>query len=120
MPGAAFAIPVDGAITFAGFTDDYVEAAPAYYTLAANGSILKTTDTTGSVKWVRNAAPTNYECRATVTSGTLTAGTSGSWLDFSTDRTWSKTGGTVIFTLEIRDKYSLAVMKSVTITLVGV
>ena len=120
MPGAAFALPIDGTITFAGFTDDYIEAAGAYYTLKSNGSIVKTTDTTGNVKWVRNAAPTNYECRATVTSGSLTSGTSGSWLDFTSDRTWQKNSGTCIFTLEIRDKYTTSVVKSVTITLVGV
>lgn len=32
-----------------------------------------------------------YECLATVDSGTLTSGTTGSWLNLGTTRSWSKT-----------------------------
>jgi len=48
----------------------------------------------------------SYWARVTVTSGTLTSGTTGSWVQLSSNTTWSKnttgTGGaTVLFTLEI-------------------
>lgn len=39
--------------------------------------------------WLSAGASSAYECRATVTIGTLTSGTTGSWLTLSSSREWS-------------------------------
>lgn len=76
--------------------------------------------------WIipKAAAGGQWECRATVTSGTLTSGTTGTWEALSSTRTWTRERtsdvvGTdeVIFTLEIRHAVSLVVHPSKTITL---
>lgn len=38
--------------------------------------------------WLSAWASSAYECRATVTFGTLTSGTAGSWLALSSSREW--------------------------------
>lgn len=47
-------------------------------------------------QWVTPAsAGGNYEVFATVTSGSLTTGTTGSWLATSTNPTWTRSNGSV-------------------------
>jgi hypothetical protein len=74
--------------------------------------------------WVTptSAAGADYECRATITSGTFTTGSSasGSWLALDTTRTWFVERTTVgvktcIFTLEIRRTSDGTVLDSATI-----
>lgn len=102
--------------------------AGASYALQSDGDIQATQGTNTAVDigdWIspKGAASDFYEARATVTSGTLSAGTAGSWLPLGTTRTWTKTavGGTgeqtCIFTLEIRRAGDGTVVDSATITL---
>jgi len=66
----------------------------------------------------------NYEVRATVTSGSLSTGTVGSWLNCGTTRTWTLRNSamnnsvlTCVMTVEIRLASSGVVQDSATITL---
>ena len=65
-----------------------------------------------------------YECFATVTSGSLTSGTAGSWLALTSNRDWTKVRtndaagtDTCIFTLDIRLIGTSTVLATATITL---
>ncbi|MDZ7355865.1 MAG: hypothetical protein ONB55_22320 [candidate division KSB1 bacterium] len=67
----------------------------ARYILNASGAAERQTNTLGvngisANQWIvpRSAAGANYEARATVTSGTLMSGTTGTWLALSTSRSW--------------------------------
>lgn len=80
--------------------------------------------TTSQGNWVTpaGAAGANYEVRASIVSGSLTSGTTGSWLALSSTRTWALTqssigSSTCVLTIEIRNATSLAVLDSATITL---
>jgi len=66
----------------------------------------------------------NYEVRATLDSGTLTSGTTGSWLNCSTTRTWSLTNSAsdnstiyAALTIEIRLAATGVVQDSASVTL---
>ena len=72
--------------------------------------------------WLSAGSSSGYECRATVTFGTLTSGTTGTWLALSTSREWYVEQGSVgtntcEFTVEIRNATTLAVVDSAAITL---
>lgn len=57
----------------------------------------------------------SYDARMTVSSGSFTSGTTGSWISLSSNRTWSlsTTGAaSVTGTLEIRDAATTAVLTS--------
>lgn len=69
-----------------------------------------------------SAFATNYEVFATLNSGTLTAGTTGSWLGLETTRTWTRNrttigSNTAQIGLEIRKKGTTTVLASNTVTL---
>lgn len=103
MSGGACAAGVGaGIVAFTNLQTEEIDGSS--YTLKTNGSIIHTQDTTGNLKWVVNTAPTNYEVRF---------GGAGSWLDFTADRSISATS-----LIELRDKYTTAVVKTVTVTLV--
>lgn len=76
--------------------------------------------------WVTpNSAAANYECYVTVSSGSLTSGTSGSWLSLGTTRMWTITQFTLgqricVFTVDIRKIGTTTVLDSATITLEAV
>lgn len=57
-----------------------------------------------------------YEVKVDVTAGSMSAGTTGSWLALSTTRSWSKGAGTgtVTFTISFREAASGAVVKTQT------
>lgn len=64
----------------------------------------------------------NYEVLVTVTSGSLSTGTAGSWLALSSTQTWTRTAtigsaNTCVFTVEIRRVGTSTVLDSATITL---
>lgn len=70
-----------------------------------------------------STAGSGYEVKATVTSGSLTTGTTGSWLALSSNRTWTVTDSTqddgaeqATMTLEIRAVGTTAVLDTATIT----
>jgi hypothetical protein len=78
------------------------------------------TNTTYSGEWLLVGSASDYEVRVTIVSGTLTSGTTGSWLSCGSDRNWSITssvGKTTVLTVEIRNAASLAVLDTATITL---
>lgn len=69
-----------------------------------------------------SAAGAAYEARATVVSGSLSSGTTGSWLSLGTTRDWNVSRGSVglstcILTIEIRRASDSVVIDSATITL---
>jgi len=64
----------------------------------------------------------NYDVLVTVTAGTLSSGTSGTWVSLSTTQTWTRTAtiGTnslCTFTVEIRRTGTTTVLDSATISL---
>lgn len=100
--------------------------AEAYYTLASDGKIYSVENTDPAVElgsWVvPNSSASNYEVFATVTSGTLDFGTSGSWLALSSTRTWGVTRttfgtDTTVLDLQIRRVGTTTVLDTATITL---
>lgn len=102
--------------------------ATALFRLANDGSIFENINGSGFAGLGDWVTPTNsvaaalFEARATVTSGTLTSGTAGSWLALSSTRDWSRNRTSVgtdicVFTLEIRRVGSATVADSATITL---
>lgn len=99
----------------------------ATYTLESDGDVVTATTPLGSSDigdWIdpKASAPSDYEVQATLNSGTLTTGTTGSWLALSSNRSWTLTRLTVgaatqvTLTIEIR-KGSGAVLASATVTL---
>lgn len=116
MP-AAIATGPAGIVTLAGLDSvaGLITGVPAFLTLHGDSSITTSMDSTGSTKWVRHGSPANYEHRVTVTSGALTSGTAGSWLAGDSNHTWQ--ANTCDFTLEVRDKWTLAVVKTVAFVL---
>lgn len=71
--------------------------------------------------WLLSGAVADYEARATIVSGTLTSGTTGSWLSLATDREWVRTSlsgyAQCVLTVEIRNATTLEVLDAATITL---
>jgi hypothetical protein len=99
----------------------------ATYTLESDGDVVTATTGGGSVDagdWIvpKASAPSDYEVRATLVSGTLSTGTTGSWLALSSNRSWTLTrvvvgvADQVELTIEIR-KGSGATLASATVTL---
>lgn len=99
------------------------------YRLNSNGKVYST-NTVGSATYIEdwitpNGAASGYECYVTVTSGSLSTGTSGSWLSLGTTRDWTvstNTGGAVFiktctFTVDIRKIGTTTVLDSATITI---
>lgn len=108
-------------------TDNDATAPSAQYRLQTDGQVRTSTVSGGLAfpeTWIEptSAAGSAYEVRATVTSGTFTSGTAGSWLSLGSIRNWTcdqATDGTktVTATFEIRNATSLAVLTTATITL---
>ena len=105
-------------------TDTY-----AGYRLNTNGKAQTSTgiaesysDVTG--EWLRSGSASAFECRATLNSGTLFSGTTGSWLALTSTRQWdvkytSNLAGssTADLTVEIRRVGGTVVSDSATILL---
>ena len=95
----------------------------ASYTLQADGDIISAgTIVVDQGDWIvpKSAASGVYETRATVVSGSLTTGVTGTWLSLDSDRTWSLVRNSVgssqcVLTIEIRK--GTTVLTSATITL---
>ena len=99
----------------------------ATYTLESDGDVVSDSTIFGPVDegdWItpKANAPSDYEVQATLNAGTLTSGTTGSWLALTSNRSWTLTQATVgaatqvDLTIEIR-KGSGATLASATITL---
>lgn len=100
-------------------------AATTGYRLTSGGQAEGLTNTTWSnfEQWCTpTSAASNYEVLATVTIGSLSSGTAGSWLPLSSTQTWTRTAsiGTnevCEFTVQIRKVGTTTVLASATITL---
>lgn len=73
-------------------------------------------------QWGQGLPGAGYDARFTVTSGALSGGTAGVWLNLGTSRSWTRGRAalgisTVIGTMEIRDAGTLAVLATATIEL---
>jgi hypothetical protein len=100
-------------------------AATAGYRLTSGGQVQSQINATFAFleQWCVPAAQAgNYEARVTVTSGSLSTGTAGSWLALTSNQTWTRTASigsanTCVFTVEIRQVGTTTVLDSATITL---
>lgn len=74
------------------------------YALESDGDIIAAV--VGDVgDWItpKGKAPGAYECRATLNSGSVATGTTGSWLALTSTRTWTVgVSGSANLTIEIR------------------
>lgn len=120
-------------VTLAGgsYTDTELDPGTAIcgIRLAADGTATNVRNAQGnqaiSGEWARPIDAGNgalYEARVTVTSGTLTNGTTGSWLALSSQRDWDVQRSTVgskacTFTLEIRRVSDSVVVASASYTI---
>jgi hypothetical protein len=79
--------------------DDLNNPASATYQLASTGIVNEITNAGGTValgNWVvPNSSASKYEVFATLNSGSLTSGTTGSWEALSSSRSWvrNRSGG---------------------------
>lgn len=94
--------------------------APATYTLANSGSISASNGLSGT--WLLGGPASSFEVFATVLSGTLTSGPTGSWVSLSTSRTWVVVANPGTFKsctiqLQIRRTTDNAVLTTANITL---
>lgn len=120
-------------VTLAGgsYTDTELDPGTAIcgIRLAADGTATNVRNAQGnqaiSGEWARPIDAGNgalYEARVTVTSGTLTTGTTGTWLALSSQRDWDVQRSTVgskacTFTLEIRRVSDSVVVASASYTI---
>src|SRR5262245_12007188 len=87
-------------------------------TLVSDGTYSLTPS--GSGNWVlpaTSAVAAFYQVRVTVLSGALTSGTTGTWLDLTSSRSWSETVSQSDILLEIREKATGIVRRSENINL---
>ena len=140
--GTYGAVPSSGAISLRNFygtsnvvisiTDQFIDDFTAGsrnaltgYRLTSAGlaqSQVNATFTTVETWCTPTGEAVNYEVLVTVTAGTLTSGTSGSWIALSTTRTWTRdaaigTNELCTFTVQIRRVGSGTVLDTATITL---
>lgn len=77
------------------------------YSLESDGDIMTNTSVPAdSGDWItpKGRAPGAYEARATLNSGTLNGGTTGSWLALTSTRSWTCANtASANLTIEIRD-----------------
>ena len=108
------------------FSSETGVTALAQYSLDSTGNVRMTETDNGLANvetWLNNPANRgNYDCRATMISGTLTSGTVGSWLNLASTRTWTlqrSTNGSInaSFTLEIRRASDGTVLDTATISM---
>ena len=101
-------------------------ASTAGYRLNSSGiaeSLSNLTYTTLET-WLLSGAASAYEARATLSSGTLSSGTTGTWENLGTSRSWSVVDSVwdgsqaeAVIVVEIRDATTLMILDTATITL---
>lgn len=101
MVGIVAGLGSTGIIAYPDLVSEEIAGA-TFYTMHDDGTITHDNDLSGNLRWVVNTAPQNYEVRFN----------GGSWQDFSADRTINATA-----TIDLRDRFSLSTVKSVTVTL---
>ena len=92
------------------------------YGLESGGDIRVNSSAPSDVgDWIspKAFAPGAYECRATLNSGTLSSGTTGSWLALTSTRTWTCANtASANLTIEIRNGSGTTVASG-TVIIVG-
>jgi hypothetical protein len=89
MGGGAVTFPLPSPTNVLG-----IDTAPSYasYGLLSNGNVETDSNSTGSAvigQWIVPATTAaDYEVRATLTGGSLTSGTTGSYISLGSTRTW--------------------------------
>ena len=113
-----------GGGTFNGIADTTVSEAEESANITATFSINSNGTYTGGTWNSSSSVGSGYEVKATVTSGSLTTGTTGSWLALSSNRSWSLTdfsddghAVSAVFTLSIRAAGASTALDTATITL---
>lgn len=101
-------------------------AATAGYRLNSSGIAESLSNTAYSTleTWLLSGAASAYEVRATLSSGTLSSGTTGTWENLGTSRSWTVVDSTfdpymseAVIVVEIRDATTLLILDTATITL---
>mgnify|MGYP003473790239 FL=1 len=78
---------------------------------------LKQAAYTARYQWTTDS-PANFEVKATLVSGAVTTGTTGSWLSCSTDREWTViSDASASLTIEVRDSATAIVLASCSVDL---
>lgn len=106
VPGIPQDLPGDSAV-----------GSPAGLSLGGNGLYTKVSNfSTGA--WLlpsTSEMAAQWECKVTVTSGSLSSGTTGSWVNMASGDTWARnTAGSATLTFEFRDKATQTVRKTQT------
>lgn len=98
-------------------------AAVVIFTSTGQIDLINGTDGTWWSDYPETGIGSDYEIRATIVSGTVSSGTTGSWLALTSGQFWSRDSGalnveqTVVLTIEIRDVATSTVQDSTTVTL---
>jgi hypothetical protein len=112
-------------VTMIGGSWTYVAGSPAEYHLQNDGRV-RTRSSSSLIdrgEWCTPPADVGlYQCRATVTSGALTSGTTGTWLSCASTNSWTRgtaagTANFCTFTLEIRRAVDGFVVGSTSVTI---
>lgn len=104
------------------YSDAQIDPANASCGLTVGNSGAATATGESPYTWLLSGVNSDYEIRADVTSGSLSSGTTGSWLVLSTSRSWAVTR-TVIGTktatmaVQIRRVSDSVVLTTATITI---
>lgn len=122
--GAGATITLNATYSATSFTITPTDAT-AQFQLQSSGDIAKTSGTNAVADvgtWIiPTSQASNYECFATLNSGTLTSGTTGSWLALTSNRTWTRHSGgglqTAEITVQIRKIGTGLVLDSTVVTL---
>jgi hypothetical protein len=123
MSGAAAAATANGVIPqFVDIVDVNLHDFKVAPTMAVVTYTLNSDGTRNFGNWLLIGTNTDYECRATITSGGLTGGDStGAWLSLGTTRMWyvhaTNTVVTCTLTIEIRRASDGVVLDTATVTL---
>lgn len=102
-------------------TETYPDAAESGFQLSSDGTAAA--DVSSVPNWlVGSTNGAAYECRATIVSGTPTSGTTGSWLNLGTNRSWSVSRSSLgtksfVFDLEVGPAGANSALKTARITL---
>jgi len=75
----------------------------------------------GTNTWLPAGSAANYDCRLTMTTGSVTGSATGTWLNLGTTRSWSLTQSVIgsasaSGTIEIRDASTLTVLGTATVS----
>lgn len=109
-----------GSVTLNNATVDAVGTYSAGWRLDSDGHVYTAVTPTYSsqYQWTTDSTA-NYEVRATLVSGAVSTGTTGSWLACSSDRTWTTSTTDIysILTIEVRDAVTTTVLASCTVSL---